>query len=103
MPDPYLVTRADSTILEVNRAASQLFNVSQRFLIGKTLSVFVCEDRTQFLSASSRAASESGAIDMTVRLRPRERAPQNITARVVGRDGTEAITMTGGPRSARSP
>src|SRR5262249_25905896 len=52
MPDAYVVTRPDTTILEVNRAAAELFNVSQRFLVGKTLSVFICEDRGRFLDES---------------------------------------------------
>jgi len=84
MPDVYVVTRPDTTIVEANRAAAQLFNVSQRFLIGKTLSVFVCEDRTAFLAASSRAATEDGAQEILLKLRPRERAPLTMTARVNG-------------------
>jgi len=86
MPDAYVVTRPDSTILEVNRAAAQLFNVSQRFLVGKTLSVFVCEDRTRFLVATERAAAQDGPHDMTLKLRPRERAPLSVEARVSGGD-----------------
>ena len=34
IPQPYVVTRPDSTIVEVNKAASALLNVSQRFLVG---------------------------------------------------------------------
>src|SRR5690349_11114421 len=33
LPQPCIVTRSDSTIVEANKAASELFNVSQRFLI----------------------------------------------------------------------
>ena len=84
MPDAYLVTRPDTTIVEVNKAAAQLFNVSQRFLIGKTLSVFVCEDRTAFLAASAQAATQESVQDMSLKLRPRERAPVAIAARVSG-------------------
>lgn len=84
MPEAYVVTKADSTIVEVNKAAAQLFNVSQRFLVGKTLSVFVCEDRAQFLAASTRAATDSATMDLTLKLRPRERAPLSIAARVSG-------------------
>jgi len=87
MPDPYVVTRPDTTILEVNRAASELFNVSQRFLAGKTLSVFVCEDRGRFLDESTRIARDKSTADLQLKLRPRERAPQCVTARVRG-DGT---------------
>ena len=87
MPDPYLVTRADTTILEVNRAASELFNVSQRFLAGKALSVFICEDRGRFLDESGRVATERGSAELNLKLRPRERAPLTVSARVRG-DGS---------------
>lgn len=84
MPEAYVVSRADSTILEVNKAAAHLLNVSQRFLVGKTLSVFVCEDRGAFLTASARVATSAGATELTLKLRPRERAPLTVQARVVG-------------------
>jgi PAS domain-containing protein len=84
MTEPYVVSRPDSTILEVNKAAAHLLNVSQRFLVGKALSVFVCEDRGAFLSASARAATAADVMELTVKLRPRERAPLTVHARVVG-------------------
>jgi PAS domain S-box-containing protein len=84
MPEAYVVTRADSTMLEVNKAAAQLFNVSQRFVIGKTLSIFVCEERTRFLAACERAAETHVPLDMEFKLRPRERAPLPVSARVSG-------------------
>jgi len=82
MPDPYLVTRPDTTITEVNRAAAELFNVSQRFLTGKTLSVFICEDRARFLDYSARLARDRGTAEWRVKLRPRERGPLTLTVRV---------------------
>ena len=84
MPDPYLVTRPDTTIVEVNRAAAELFNVSQRFLAGKTLSVFICEDRARFLDESARLAREKASAEWQVKLRPRERAPLAVSMRVRG-------------------
>jgi PAS domain S-box-containing protein len=87
MPDPYVVTRSDTTITEVNRAAAELFNVSQRFLVGKTLSVFVCEDRGRILDESGRLAESRGSAELRLKLRPRERAPVAVQARVRG-DGT---------------
>jgi PAS domain S-box-containing protein len=84
MPDPYLVTRPDTTILEVNRAAAELFNVSQRFLTGKTLSVFICEDRSHFVDESVRLAREKASAEWHVKLRPRERAPLAVSMRVRG-------------------
>jgi PAS domain-containing protein len=87
MPEPYLVTRPDTVIVEVNRAAAELLNVSQRFLAGKALSVFVCEDRGRFLNESGRVATERGSADLNLKLRPRERAPLTVSARVRG-DGS---------------
>jgi PAS domain-containing protein len=84
MPEAYVVSRADSTILEVNKAAAHLLNVSQRFLIGKTLSVFVCEERGAFLIASAHVAASASAMELTLKLRPRERAPLTVHAHVAG-------------------
>ena len=84
MPQPYVITRPDSTITEVNRAAAELFNVSQRFLVGRPLSVFVCENRDRFLRESLRVSREARSDELTLKLRPRERAPLNVTARVSG-------------------
>ena len=82
MPDAYLFSRPDTTIIEVNQVAAHLLNVSQRFLVGKTLSVFVCEDRTAFLAASARMTGASEPIELSLKLRPRERAPLAVRARV---------------------
>ena len=86
MPQAYVITRSDTLITEANRAASELLNVSQRFLVGKTLSVFVCEDRTRFLIEAARVTSDPVPLDMKVKVRPRERAPLLVTARVTGDD-----------------
>lgn len=87
MPQPYVVTNPDSTISEANRAAAELFNVSQRFLVGKTLSVFVCEDRHKFLTASAAIVRDNSVAELSFRLRPRERAPLDVVAKVSG-DGS---------------
>jgi PAS domain S-box-containing protein len=88
MPQPYIVTKADSTIVEANRAASELFNVSQRFLVGKTLSVFVGEDRVRWLDRIRGIAESNGRLELTFRLRPRERAAVTVHARVAADDST---------------
>jgi len=80
IPQAYVVTRPDSTILEVNKAAAELFNVSQRFLAGKTLSVFVCEDRNGFMSRVAELVSQRSESQFAVKLRPRERAPVTVKA-----------------------
>jgi PAS domain-containing protein len=84
LPDAHVVSKADSTIVEANRVAAQLLNVSQRFLIGKSLSVFVCEDRARFIDAVNRIAADGGTLDLPIRLRPRERAPLTLSATVHG-------------------
>jgi hypothetical protein len=81
-----VVTRADTTITEANHATAELLNVSQRFLPGKTLSVFVCEDRTRFLQDVARIAANSESAELTLRLRPREKAPLDVMAKVRGGD-----------------
>jgi PAS domain-containing protein len=87
MRQAYVVTRSDTTIVEANKAAAELLNVSQRFLIGKTLSVFVCENRTRFLEDASSVGG-SAKLDLNLRLRPRERAPMDVSAQVSGSQDT---------------
>lgn len=82
MPQPYVVTRSDSIITEVNRAGAELFNVSQRFLVGKAMSLFICEERSRFLAELSHLALEQQSTQMNFKLRPRERAPLTVEARV---------------------
>jgi two-component system sensor histidine kinase VicK len=87
MPDAYVVTKPDSSILEANCAAAELFNVSQRFLIGKPLSVFVCEDRSGFLKILESTTEHAGPRELSFRFRPRERAPLDVSA-TIRNDGT---------------
>jgi two-component system sensor histidine kinase VicK len=84
MPQPYVVTEIDSTITEANKAAAELLNVSQRFLVGKPLSVFICQDRGRFIEEAKRATTEPAPLDLTVKLRPRERAPIDVAVTVSG-------------------
>ena len=50
-PDGYLVTDAKATIREANRAAAELLNVPQNFLVGKPLDIFFTEEvRRVFLA-----------------------------------------------------
>ncbi|MGH9409480.1 MAG: PAS domain-containing protein [Vicinamibacterales bacterium] len=96
MPQPYVVTRSDSIITEVNRAGAELFNVSQRFLVGKAMSVFVCEDRSRFLTEIAQLASESESRELAFKLRPRERAPLAIQAKVKGDSGALRWVLSSG-------
>jgi PAS domain S-box-containing protein len=92
-PEAYLVTGPQSQILEANRAAAELLNISQRFLIGKVLSVFVCDNRQRFLTQAASLAQVGGSADWMLRFRPRERAPIEVAARVVssGADGEKTL------------
>lgn len=87
MPQPYVVTRTDSIIVEANRAGAALFNVSQRFLVGKAMSIFVCEDRSRFLTRLTHLGAEPEGSSLSFKLRPRERAPLVVEAKVKG-DGS---------------
>ncbi len=80
IPQPCLGTRSDSTIVEVNKAAAGFLNVSQRFLAGKALSVFVCEDRSGFLSRIAELVAHRTESEFDLKVRPRERAPLSIKA-----------------------
>jgi PAS domain S-box-containing protein len=82
-PEAYLVTGPHSEILEANKAAAELLNISQRFLNGKVLSVFVCDERARFVAQTARLADAGGSVDWMLCLRPRERAPVEVAARVV--------------------
>lgn len=86
LPQASVITRSDTLITEANRAASELLNVSQRFLVGKTLSVFVCEDRTRFLLEAARVTPDAAPVELTLKMRPRERAPLLVTAKVIADD-----------------
>jgi len=91
-PQPYVVTDARLTILEANCAGAELFNTSQRFLTGKGLSVYVARDRGRFIADAARLAAAGESARWTFGIRPRERAPLNVDARVVAHglpDGVE--------------
>jgi PAS domain S-box-containing protein len=82
-PDAHLVTSTDVRILEANRAAAELLNISQRFLIGKNLAIFVCHERSRVLVQAKELANEGGTAEWIFSVRPRERAPLEVAARVV--------------------
>jgi PAS domain S-box-containing protein len=101
MPQPYVVTRSDSTIVEANRAASELFNVSQRFLVGKTISVFISEDRGRILTDLARLVDSAHTTEIRFRLRPRERAVLDVHARIAGdKDGLRWVITRVEPAGA---
>lgn len=71
-PDAYLVTNAAGVIQEANRAAAMLLRISQRFLVGKPLFVFVAEQERQcFHSKLTRLRQVEGEKNWEVCLQPR--------------------------------
>ena len=103
-PDGYLVTDASGTIREANRAAASLLNVSQQFLEGKPLAIFVAEsERLAFYSELTRLRRENRVQEWQVCLQPhhgdkfdaaltvatvRDRGGKGVALRVCVRDIT---------------
>ena len=69
-PDGYLVTDAEGTILEANRAAVGLLNLSQRFLVGKPLSMFVAESERQVFDSELTQLQLNQVQERVIRLSP---------------------------------
>jgi len=75
-PDGYVVTDATGTIQEANRAIATLLAVSQDFLAGKPLVVFVAaKDRIPFQVQLTRLTGLQRFEDWEVYLQPREGKP----------------------------
>lgn len=84
-PLPSLITNAEGVILETNGAIAQLLNVSQSYLIGKPLIVFVPEDdypfggfrnnRTAFRTYLNQLSQSTGNQIWRMSLCPRDREP----------------------------
>lgn len=69
-PDGYLVTDANGKIWEANRAAASLFGVSQNYIVGKPLIVFVAEEcRRSFRAHLTRLRNASGVQEWDVLLK----------------------------------
>ena len=92
-PDPYLVTDAQLTILSANRAGAELFNISQRFLSGKALGLGLSKDRDRFIADAARLASAGESEEWSFGIRPRERAPLEVSARVVVHAAPEGVEL----------
>ena len=82
LPDPYVVTDLGGTILDVNPAAARLFNLSQRFLLGRGLQMFLARERTEFLAFISRLSASSEILERPLRVRPREQHWRDVVATV---------------------
>ena len=92
-PEGYVVTDLDGTIQEANRAASSLFSVSQDFLPGKPLIVFVPEEHLMaFRTQLARFPALERLEDWEIPLRPRD-----------GKPFPAAMTITTVPGSGGKP
>ncbi|MFB2968179.1 ATP-binding protein [Aerosakkonema sp. BLCC-F183] len=83
-PDGYLVTDSQGVIQEANRAAATLLNVSQEFLAGKPLVIFVAEQQRRLFHAklTRRMRLSNSVQEWDVLLVPCDREPINASARV---------------------
>jgi PAS domain S-box-containing protein len=75
-PDGYLVTDANGRILEVNHAIAALLNISQEFLLGKPLLIFIDQpDRSRFHLKLDQLQQLNKLQDWQIRLRSPQRSP----------------------------
>ncbi|MBD3884553.1 PAS domain-containing protein [Phormidium tenue FACHB-886] len=75
-PDGYLVTDANGRIEEANNAIAALLNVSQEFLVGKPLLIFIDQpDRAAFHRTLDRLQELDKLQDWQIRLRSSQRSP----------------------------
>lgn len=74
--EAYLLTDNAGTIAEANNAASILLNLSQKFLVGKPLSVFVeLSDRDRFRDALEHLSDRDRVTEYHLQLIPRNGEP----------------------------
>ena len=82
-PDGYLVTDLEGTIQEANRAALTLLNVSQRFIIGKSVFNFIVEqERSVFQSKLIKPRQGDWVREWEVRLFPNRLPPIEVAVTV---------------------
>lgn len=82
LPYAYLATGLDGVIKEANNAAAKLLNVSQRFLTGRSLHVFLAGERIEFLAFLASLPETAAPSERPLRLRPRERHRVDAMVRV---------------------
>ena len=75
-PDAYLVTDRNGVIQEANRAAATLLNISQTFLVGKALNLYVIKnERPVFHSKLTELYQADGVQEWEMCLQPRNKTP----------------------------
>lgn len=84
-PEGYLVTDPGGMIQEANRAAARLLNVTENFLIGKPLSLFVVPEEVRAFRTQLNQLSQVERLqEWSVRLKPREGEPFDAALTVAG-------------------
>jgi PAS domain-containing protein len=91
LPMAAIETDASGLILTANRAASQLLHTSEKYLTNRLLLHFV-EDRAAFMALLSNLPTEPTGEGHQLKLRPRERAPLSITAKIIPIEPQEPST-----------
>jgi PAS domain S-box-containing protein len=75
-PDAYLVTDTNGVIQEANRAAATLLNISQTFLVGKALNLYVVKnERPVFHSKLTELYQADEVQEWEMYLQPRNKTP----------------------------
>jgi len=82
LPVACIVTDRNGGIVEANRVAGLLLNVSPKHLLGRPLILF-STDREAFSTVLRQSSEESAPIEASMILRPRERKPVAARATVV--------------------
>jgi PAS domain S-box-containing protein len=93
-PVGYVVTSANGTIRQANRAAARLLGKMPEVLVGKPLATFVVtEERGAFRTAFARLLSASEVEEWPIRLQPHRRRAVDVTMTVEAvRDESGAIS-----------
>lgn len=93
-PDGYLVTDANGTIWEANRAASTMLNISQKLLIGKPLINYISqEEHLVFYAKLDQLRHIDSVQEWEVRFSPRDRQPFDAALMVVAVRDRSLITL----------
>jgi PAS domain-containing protein len=82
MSSPCVATDGESRILNANRSAALFLSVSSRHL-GDRLLLHFCEDREAFTSLLRTMEHESTRYEAALMIRPKERAPREMSVVVV--------------------
>lgn len=95
LPQAYILTDAQATILQANHAAATLLNIESRFLIGKPLEVFFTHrERQKFTNKLHQLAQRNCTQKWKVHLQPRHQEPFETMLTVVPSHDLEGNLVT---------